>query len=182
MAKVTCTTTENNRAASFLREKNFPTAGAAGGGLAGPPRCHQPVWCGRGLAPPVSPLVSCSLVIENRKNPPKHPHACGAEPGLSARTAMCAGTRGVTCTGTAAGTAPAGAGVCACPLSLGTCTSGSGAGAVPTTAAGTEGFVLTFLLPKGLDGARVMNHLGGQQSASCQPAGCGAVAAGGGGR
>lgn len=41
------------------------------------------------------------------------------------------------------------------------------------TAVGTAGFVLTFLLPKGLDGARMVNHPSREQPPNCQIAGCG---------
>lgn len=40
-------------------------------------------------------------------------------------------------------------------------------------AVGIAAFVLTFLLAKALDGARMVNHPGGEQPPSCQPAGCG---------
>lgn len=41
------------------------------------------------------------------------------------------------------------------------------------TAMGAAGFTLTFLLAKGLNGARMVNHPGGEQPPSYQPTGCG---------
>lgn len=147
---------KNNKPAAFLREKKLSRpgerlrrpgrVGPGRSGRIGPPRPRQPLR----LDPPGALPARCSLTA---RKPLKYPitSAIGAQPGAARPHADTLRH------------------ICRHQHPMHLAHPGAATQAPGMCVSGREGLLLTFLLSKGLDGARVVNHLGGHSLPATSP-------------